>query len=90
MGASRLFTERHILQAAELVAFDVLDPALRSRGAIQERAKEPYGDKAFRQNMTAFFQGNPTGRLVVPTLQDALERIADIERRLEEIEKRSK
>ncbi len=34
------FAERHILEAADLVAFDLFDPALRSRGAIQERARQ--------------------------------------------------
>lgn len=42
------FAERHVLEAAELVAFDVLDPALRSRGGIPARAKELYAAEAFR------------------------------------------
>ena len=84
------FSERHVLQAAELVAFDILDPALRSRGAIQEKAKELYADEKFYENMMALFQGEPTGRLVIPTLQDALERIAELERRLDDLGKRMK
>ena len=84
------FSKRYILQAAELVAFDVLDPALRSRGAIQEKAKELYADETFYENMVAFFQGEPTGRLAIQTIQDALEKIADLERRLDELQKRIK
>jgi len=38
------FAQRHVLEAAELVAFDVLDPALRSLGAPQEKARELYAD----------------------------------------------
>ena len=86
----RNFSEKHVLQAAELVAFDVLDPALRSRGAIQEEAKELYADEAFYENMMAIFQGESTGRLVIPTIQDALEKITELERRLDDLEKRVK
>jgi len=81
------FSERHVLQTAELVAFDVLDPVLRSRGAMPDRVKQLYGDKDFREKMRSMFLGEPTGRLVIPTLQDALQRIAGLERRLARIEK---
>ena len=72
------------------MAFDVLDPALRSRGAIQEKAKDLYADETFYENMMALFQGEPSGRLVIQILQDALEKIADLQRRLDEVEKRIK
>ena len=38
--------------------------------------------------MRTLFAEPPEGRLVVPTLQDALDRIAALERRLEELSKR--
>ena len=38
----------------------------------------------------ALFQREPAGRLVIPTLQDALEKIAELERRLDELERRVK
>ena len=75
------FSERHVLQAAELVAFDVLDPVLRSRGARPERVKRLYGDKDFCDKMRSLFLGEPTGLLTIPTLQDALQRIAELEQR---------
>src|SRR5438105_738643 len=62
------FSERDVLQAAELVAFDVLEPALRSRGAITNAATQLCGDALFREEMTTLFAGSPTGRLVLPTL----------------------
>ncbi len=80
------FSERHILEAAELVAFDVLNPALRSRGKVQEQARQWYANTEFRQKMQLLFQGEPTGRLLVPTLQDALERIAALEKRIDTLE----
>jgi len=82
------FGERHVLEAAELVAFEVLDPALRSRGAISKRAQQLHADESFREKMRTLFLGEPTGRLVIPTLQDALERIAELERRLTALEGR--
>ena len=81
------FSERHVLQAAELVAFDILEPALRSRGAIQEKAQELYADESFNEKMTAFFQTEPTGKLIILTLQDTLEKISELERRVDELEK---
>jgi len=82
------FSKRHVLEAAELVAFDVLDPALRSRGAIQEQAKQLYADESFREKMRAVFLSEPTGRIIFPTLRDALKRIAQLERRLAALEQR--
>ncbi|MGQ9494629.1 MAG: hypothetical protein ACUVR2_12895 [Anaerolineae bacterium] len=80
------FTERHVLEAAELVAFDVLNPALRSRGNIQEQAKRLYANEEFSQKMRLLFQNEPTGRLLVSTLQDALEKIAMLEKRIDALE----
>lgn len=82
------FAERHVLEAAELVAFEVLNPALRSRGAVQEQARSLYEDIAFIEHMKPFFQGEPIGCLVIPTLQDALDTITDLERRIAKIEAR--
>jgi hypothetical protein len=81
------FTERHVLEAAELIAFDVLNPALRSRGGIQEKAKQLSQDLEFRNRMRPLFSGEPHGLLVLPTLQDALERIVALEERVVELER---
>ena len=81
------FTERHVLEAAELVAFDVLEPILRSRGAIQEKARQLYSDETFRANMVALFQGEPSGKISLMTLQDAFGRIAELEQRVEKLER---
>ena len=82
------FGQRHVLEAAEMVAFDVLDPALRSRGAPQHRARELYGEESFYGEMRALFSGDPAGRLVIETLGDALERIAALEERIAAVEDR--
>ena len=82
------FAQRHVLQAAELVAFEVFNPSLRSRGTPSEPAREVYEDEAFRAGMMDLFRGEPAGRLVIPTLEDALERIAALEQRVAELERR--
>ncbi len=45
------FSDRHVLEAAELIAFDVLNPALRSRGTTSEAARRRYEDSMFRNRM---------------------------------------
>jgi hypothetical protein len=76
------------LLAAELVAFDMLEPVLRSRGQPQEQARQLYADPQFSSQMRALFSGEPTGRLSLLTLHDALDRIAALEERIRELEER--
>lgn len=82
------FSEQGRLEAAELIAFKVLDPALRSRGAVQDAVHTILADREFTSKMEALFTGGPIGRLTIPTLQDALERIKDLENRLAALEKK--
>lgn len=69
-------------EAAQLGAYHVLEPALRIRGAVSNRAIELYQDDAFYEEMEALFRGEPRGRLIITTLEDALERIKILEQRL--------
>jgi hypothetical protein len=80
------FADRYVLEAAELVAFDELEPALRSRGKVTDSAKQLYSDNSWRQEMFRLFSSEPTGYLIIPSLLDALDRIADLERRVELLE----
>ena len=80
------FSDRIHLEAAELVAFHVHDPALRSRGGIREEAVDLSDDEALRTEMVALFEDKPTGQLALPTLQDALERISELEDRVAVLE----
>lgn len=82
------FSERHAREAAELVAFEMLDPALRSRGTISEQAKQLSEDRSFLEKMFILFDGQPTGQYVILTLQDAINKIETLERRFEEIKKK--
>ena len=84
------FVERDILEAAELVAFDLLGPVLKSRGGISQRAKSLFEDEAFCTEMLLLFEGEAAGRIVIPTLQSALERIAELEQRVTALEGRER
>lgn len=80
------FSERTVREGAELVAFEVLNPALRSLAPELKRARRAYDDRSFRDEMTSLLSGEPTGRFVVPSLRGALERIEALERRLSALE----
>jgi hypothetical protein len=75
-------------QAAELVAFRVLDPALRSRGGIGSEAKALAADPAFAHEMEALFLGQPTGIFTLPWLWDMETRIEQLEQEVANLKKR--
>lgn len=82
------FVSSSILTAAELVAFDVLDPVLRSRGTVSGEARSLYKDEEFQLRMRELFQEDASGCFMVPNLQSAFERILALETRLAELEQR--
>lgn len=74
------------LKAAEMVAFDLLQPALRSRGRDDSAGKEVLADPMFRESMEVLFNGKPNGAVDFLTLPDALKRINQLEKRIDELE----
>ena len=80
------FTVRDVLEAAELIALGVLDPALRSRGAITDKARQLYATDDFQVRMRPIFQGEPTGHLILPSLETAFDRITALESRISALE----
>lgn len=86
------FADASTLAAAELVAFDVLDPVLRSRGAPQGKAKQLYQDEDFKRKIRLLFEGEPSGYLPVPPLQERVsaleEHVVELEQRIVELEKK--
>jgi len=82
------FEEKVGREAAEIVALEVLDPALRSRGHAsadaQQRAEEP----EFRDRMDSLFNQQPVGSVAVPSMKTMLERLAQLEARVAELEQR--
>jgi hypothetical protein len=83
------FADEDSRRAAELVAFDVLNPVLRSRGNPREAARELYADDDFYKTMTKVFETPPVGRLILPRLPDLVQRLSELEKRVSELEERA-
>jgi ribonuclease HI len=79
------FSDRTTLAAAELVAFEMLQPALRSRGGITASAQALADDAGFRAQITTLL-GTPSGRLDIPQLIDLIDRVAELEARVARLE----
>jgi hypothetical protein len=84
------FSSRPILEAAEKIAFDILDPSLRSRGKIRADVHELLLDKKFQEEMKKLFEGKPTGKIEFPDFQDSLDLIQNLEQKVERLEKQIK
>jgi predicted GIY-YIG superfamily endonuclease len=84
----RRFRNRAMLEAAEQVALETLKPSLRSRSLVAKAAQTVLDDDEITSEFVALFTGAPAGRLILPSLQDALDRIAELETRVDELAKR--
>ena len=83
---SDLLTDDNARHAAELIAFELLDPALRSRGAPRREAIQLRADPGFRRSIEQLLEAAPAGRLVPPRLTDLASRLDDLELRLARVE----
>jgi hypothetical protein len=59
---------------------------LRSRGAVNRSALQLLFDKSFYEDIKDLFESSPTGRVEFPSLTDALERINELEERIQKLE----
>ncbi len=76
------FEAADALRAAEFVASELLHPLLSSRRPSSADARTLHTDKRFREEMRNLFLGEPSGSLILPTLDNVLERLSRIEERL--------
>jgi hypothetical protein len=74
--------------AAELIAFDVFEPLLRSRGNPTRAAVEFYEDPAFRTEFERMFRDPPTGRMFHARLPDLARKVHSLEARIDALEAR--
>ncbi len=81
------FDNRERRAAAELVAGEILEPILKSRGGAGDGTRALAIDPLFRREMKGLFTGQATGRLIVQSLDDALRRISELESRVAELER---
>ena len=82
------FNETVNLKAAELIAFEVMNPALRRRGGVDKAGYELLSDDGFFNEMKTRFEGEPTGSITFLTLSDTIETISDLKHRITTIEKK--
>lgn len=80
------FSDKTHRLAAELVAFGVLEPALRSRGGIGQPAVDLAQDPRFAHEIGVLLRGEPSGRYRPPALPDLADRVAELEARLGKLE----
>jgi hypothetical protein len=80
------FGDRVALQAAELIAFEILDPVLRSRGLITRSAEDMARTELFRSQMQAVFHGAPDGHLLLPSLSSVIDTLDALEVRVRRLE----
>ena len=55
------FNKADHLKAAEMVAFEVLNPALRSRGVVDNAGMNLFENEKFKTKYVKFFEEEPTG-----------------------------
>lgn len=83
----KLFSSRDNLEAGEIVAFEILNPSLRSRGGITDRAKAIASDGKFRKEMESLFAGPAQGEYTPRNLDNLAEVVERLAARLEALEK---
>jgi hypothetical protein len=78
------------LKVAEIVAIEILQPALRSRVRSGNTGKLIIDDDSFVISMQVLFKGPATGSVDMYSLSDALRRIELLEKRIERLEDKLK
>jgi predicted GIY-YIG superfamily endonuclease len=84
------FRKKAYREAAEMVALRVLDPTLRSRGLTTGRARSLVTNSELNNELESLFNGDPEGLLIIPNLQEALDRITHLEAKVTELESKLK
>lgn len=75
------FSDKNRVKAAEIVAFEVFDPSLRSRAPVAESARVILKERAFREKMVQLFNRQPVGLYYPMTFDNLAYWTQKIERR---------
>lgn len=81
------FSDQAYLEAAAVVAFEVLNPSLRSRGSITNRAQDVIADRTFYDENVCLFRGEPSGDYHPKTFDNLAELVLELHNRVTELEK---
>lgn len=84
------FSHRDWLEAAEMVAFDLFQPVLRSLGGIRTAARSLYTSEQFQVETRTVLSGDPAGRYLPITLDETIPRIELLEERLAALDNRDR
>jgi hypothetical protein len=82
------FNTKDCRAAAEIIASEILNPALRSRGAVRSAAEDKVNDKNFRSQMERLFKAKPAGSYVPKNLDNLVELVIELEGRVSAIEEK--
>ena len=85
---SDYFSDAGALKAAEIIAFDLLNPTLRSRGGVETVTNRYPDDEQFNSEMNKLISGSPSGTLILRNLEDVLERLDHHEELISRLESR--
>ena len=80
------FADRLGRESAELIAFDVLNPTLRSRARPMAESVTRSREHGFIDEMRILFNDSPSGSVSFPGITTAMEKIKDLEDRLAKLE----
>lgn len=81
------FSDRAYREAAEVVAFEVLNPSLRSRGKVTNHAKPILEDQTFRDEMARLFRGDSSGVFYPKTFDNLADLVLKLEKSVSELER---
>lgn len=82
------FSDEGRREAAEIVAFEVLNPSLQSRGKITDSAKAILEDQTFTKEMKLLFNSDPAGVFYPNTFDNLTNLVMELQARVKELQNR--
>lgn len=82
------FSDEDYREAAEIVAFKILDPTLRSRGNHSTESKELENNADFRKKIQLLLDQKPSGEREFPDFQDLLDKLNEMENEIKSLKNR--
>jgi len=80
------FEDKIVLEAAELAAFDVFNPVLRSKSSVSREAEKLYQQKKFKSEIKSILLEKQSGELHFPDLSKVLGKIDRLKMRVDRLE----
>ncbi len=75
-------------EAAELIAFEIFNPRVRSGANVRKDSVTMSKDAKFYGTISSLFKGLPTGRLVIMNIESVVEKLVALEERISKLEKK--